>query len=209
MIKNGKLIIALLPLMMLASCGSNGSMRQDEITQMLVDAAYNLLYEKTGEYKLFVRQNDGKKFYYYEELFGTSNNEEFIVQYDYVYSYKYYENINDEVKNDIKEAVNLNYDKIKEMFTSFTFEYESVLDNETKITKQINVENPSKDDVGLVVIDQYLPFALTYNYSAKVCYFALPINTTELKKIDNNIIDTNGQTKEFASFIKENEMSLK
>lgn len=209
MIKNGKLIIALLPLMMLASCGSNGSMRQDEITQMLVDAAYNLLYEKTGEYKLFVRQNDGKKFYYYEELFGTSNNEEFIVQYDYVYSYKYYENINDEVKNDIKEAVNLNYDKIKEMFTSFTFEYESVLDNETKITKQINVENPSKDDVGLVVIDQYLPFALTYSYSAKVCYFALPINTTELKKIDNNIIDTNGQTKEFASFIKENEMSLK
>ena len=79
-------LIFMIPLLLFTSCSNNASGINKEIDMYINDAEFKTFDDSNDEYTVFIRLDNGKSVILYENLFGSSKENNFLIQYDYDYS---------------------------------------------------------------------------------------------------------------------------
>lgn len=199
--KNKIIALFVFPLVLLSSCANRMENYDPHIVEMIDEAEFKA-FSSNSKCSAFIRTDNKKDILFYTELFGTSNEDSFMIQYDYTYTYKGNKDLPSEVKEDIYELINLKYSDIASYYPSLNYTFDKVYENNKIITREVIINNETKEDVSIVTIDYYVPFCIRYNSSGTVYYFALPMQTKEYKKVGSDIINENGEKENFTNFME-------
>ena len=100
--KKNRLLLCIMSCLLITSCSNNNATNPESI----FSGKENIELFTNNKYTLFLQKYYSKNLvYYYEELFGKINQTQAIVQYNYTYTYRFNNKINEDLINDVYQNI--------------------------------------------------------------------------------------------------------